>query len=150
MKPQKKNFVVFESAGTLFHETSEKPIKYWNTKTAVRMSQKVVERYGARPFAFHFQERIVSDDIDDGAGGRLKVLPKTVKASRRHFIGGKIETIAEVEERGDPKESILLSNMKCNGWDKIWTSTEGWKVCQPFQKGDVMVDTMGKILKNGV
>jgi len=31
-------------------------------------------------------------------------------------------------------------NGECNGWDRIWTSTEGWKWTQPLNADDVVVN----------
>lgn len=128
-----KHFVVFYSPGTFFNETSTKEISSWDVEKAKEMALDISERYGATPYAFSFETVTRT-----GEGWEMK---ETVKESKgRYFLGGKIETLAEVEARNDPKEKILLSNMKCNGWDKIITNTNSWKITQPFTKDDTLLE----------
>jgi hypothetical protein len=56
-----------------------------------------------------------------------------------HFVGGKIETREEIEARNDPSENILRSNMRANGIERIWVTTEGWKWTQPLSDSDIVV-----------
>lgn len=126
-----KHFVTFLSPGTLVHEQTEKPIASWNVLEALRMASEIVERYNAKPFAFYFTTRArAQDDLDS----------KVVQTSGRYYLGGKIETIQQVRERADPNEDILLRNMEMNGWDRVIVNTNSWKVTQPFEDDDVMLD----------
>jgi hypothetical protein len=127
----KKHFVIFFSPGTFFAEQSEKPIDSWDVDKAVEMARKVKERYNARPYGFQFTTRERGpDDLDS----------KETKRSGTYFLGGKVETLKEVEARNDPKEEILRSNMRCNGWDKIVVNDNSWRTVQPLQKGDKVLD----------
>lgn len=65
---------------------------------------------------------------------------KVVARSGRYYLGGTIETIEDVRQRNDPKESILLSNMESNGWERIVVNTNSWKIVQPLKDGDVLLD----------
>ncbi len=129
-----KNFVTFFSPGTFVAEQTEQPIKYWCPKTAERMASKIKERYGATPYGFRFTTRSRGDDDLDS---------KVTATSPMYYLGGKVETLEEIEARNDPKESILRSNMRGNGWERIWTSTTGWKWSQPLQDRDVVLDAAG-------
>lgn len=60
-------------------------------------------------------------------------------SSPMHYIGGKVETIDEVRARRRNDERVLLGNMECNGWNRIWTSTAGWKWTQPLAADDVVI-----------
>ncbi len=126
-----KHFVTFLSPGSFVHEESTKPIASWETDAAVKMSREVVERYGAKPFAFYFTTRSrQEDDLDSAISDR----------SNTYFLGGKIETIEEVELRNDPEERILRSNMRNNGWNRIVVNTNSFKIIQPLRDGDVVLD----------
>ena len=127
----KKDFVTFLSPGSLLHEDTTKPIESWDIEKAKEMARDIKERHGATPFAFYFTTRTRADDELDS---------KQVEKSCTYYLGGKIETLADVEARNDPKEDILRSNMRCNGWDRIITNTNSWKVTQPLNADDVVLD----------
>lgn len=124
------HFVTFYSPGTLVAEQTEKPIQSWDVDLAVAMSSDIKERYGARPYGFRFTTRGRGpDDLDS----------KVTAKSPMHYIGGKVETREEVEARNDPSETILRSNMRGNGYERIWVSTEGYRWTQPLQADDVVI-----------
>src|SRR5436190_2306214 len=125
------HFVTFLSPGTFVHEETERPIESWDVEKAKQMARSVKERYGATPFAFVFTTRSRSDDELDS---------KVTKRSGRYYLGGKIETIEDVRKRNDPAEHILLSNMECNKWHRIIVNTNSWKIVQPLQADDVVLD----------
>lgn len=126
-----RHFVTFVSPGTLFHEETTEEIESWDVPKAVEMSRKIVERHGARPFAFYFTTRKrTENDLDSWESAR----------SSRYYLGGRVETLSEVRKRNLPDEQILLSNMECNGWDKIIVNTNSYRTTQPFLEGDVLLD----------
>jgi hypothetical protein len=125
-----QHFVTFYSPGTFVAEETTKPIDSWSVDDAVAMAALITERYNAKPYGFRFTTRgREAGDLDS----------KQIAASPMHYIGGKIETIEEVFLRNDPSESILRSNMECNGYKRIWTSTQGWRWTQPLQDDDVVL-----------
>ncbi len=124
----KQNFVQFFSPGTLFAEITEKEIKEWDIGKAKRMSKSIEERYGATPYAFQFLTRAREDNELDS---------KIIKKSPMYFVNCRVETLDEVLKRNDPKERILRSNMKNNGYDRIAVTTKGWKFTQPMGERDV-------------
>jgi hypothetical protein len=128
-----KHFVTFLSPGTFVNETTSKEIKSWDVKTACKMAHKVVQRYNATPFAFYF-----STVRATGSGWNAE--KKTVKTSGRYFLGGKVETLEEVQKRNDPKEEILRWNMEHNDMKKIVVNTNSWKTTQALEKDDVVLD----------
>ena len=126
----KAHFVTFLSPGTFVCEETTKPIESWDTKEAVKMSKKITERYGAKPFAFVFSTRERGDkDLDS----------KTTKTSGRYFLGGKVLTLADVEKQM-PKETTLISNMRCNGIKKVVVNDNSWRSIQPLEPKDVVLD----------
>ena len=125
-----QHFVTFYSPGTFVAEQTSKPIAAWNVDDAVGMAALISERYGASPYGFRFTTRGRGpDDLDS----------KVIATSPMHYIGGKVETLEEVEARNAPDESILRSNMRGNGCKRIWTSTAGWKWTQPLSDEDVVI-----------
>jgi hypothetical protein len=91
----KKHFVTFYSPGTFVAETSAKDIGSWNVDDAVAMSAMIEERHGARPYGFRFTTRERGDDDFDS---------KETAQSPMYYLGGKVETLEEVEARNDPEE----------------------------------------------
>jgi len=64
---------------------------------------------------------------------------KVVKTSGTYFLGGRVLTLNEVKKEM-PGEEILISNMECNGYDRIIINTNSWKSCHPFGKNDFLLD----------
>lgn len=94
------------------------------------MATTITERLGATPFGFRFTTRARSEkDLDS----------KVVRTSKMYYINCKVETLAQIKRRKDPKDAILISNMKSNKWDKVVTTTKGWRCTLPLEKGDVVL-----------
>ena len=130
-KKIEKHFVTFNSPGTFVAEETTKPIDSWDVEAAKKMAHGIVERYNATPYGFQFSTRSRGDnDLDS----------KETTTSPLYHLGGKIETLAEVAARDDPKEEILRSNMRGNGYDKIVVNDNSWRSVRPFGKDDIMLD----------
>ncbi|WP_448489010.1 hypothetical protein [Polynucleobacter sp.] len=125
-----QHFVTFYSPGTIVAETTTKPIATWNVDDAMAMAALITERHGAKAYGFRFITRGRADDDLDS---------KIIASSPMHYIGGKVETLEEVEARNDPAESILRANMRGNGYNRIWSTMAGWKWTQPLNDDDVVV-----------
>ena len=50
------------------------------------------------------------------------------------------ETIEEIEKRNDPKEEILRSNMRNNGYDRVIVNTNSYKITLPFTDEDHLIN----------
>ena len=126
----KKHFVNFYTPGTFFSEFIIKEISFWNIVEAVEMARSIKDDYGVVPYGFRFITRGREDqDLDS----------KVIAQSGMYFLGGKVETLKEVIARDDPNERILRSNMQNNGYTRIITNTNSWKVTQPFEDGDIVL-----------
>lgn len=143
---RKEHRVTFYSPGSIVSEETTKPIGGWDARAAAGMAEEVVERHGAKPYAFRFSTVIVADPISDGHGGTMPVAPKHVKSSGLYHLGGTVETYAQVVARNAADEDILRSNMRCNEWWAIVVNTNSYKSVHPFQGGDVLVDAAGEIV----
>lgn len=95
------------------------------------MAHGIVERHGATPYGFQFSTR---------GRGPKDLDSKEITRSPFYHLGGKVETLAQVEARNDPKEEILCSNMRCNGWDKIVVNDNSWRSTRPLGATDVILD----------
>lgn len=145
----RKHRVTFYSPGTFVSESSSFDIDSWDTAKAVEMSEKITERYNAKPYGFVFSTYLTHDDVPDGEGGVLRVEPKTIKKSGIHFLGGRLETYTEVVNRNDPKEDILRSNMRGNEQWIVCINTNSFRSTMPFDEEDCIVDAQGKIVERG-
>lgn len=126
----KRHFVIFYSPGTFVAETTEKPVSAWDTDEALALMTDVSERHGATPYGFRFSTRARDpDDLDS----------KVIEQSGMFYVGGKAETLEEVEARDDPDERILRANMRGNDYKRIWRSTEGWSWTQPLNDDDIVL-----------
>lgn len=145
----RKHQVTFYSPGTFVSESSSYDIESWDTAKAVELSEKVVERYGAKPYGFVFETLITAKDVPDGEGGTLRVESKLAERSGIHFLGGRLETYDEVAARNDEKENILRSNMKYNDNWIICINTNSYRSTLPFTEKDRIVDADGRIVERG-
>lgn len=126
-----QHFAVFYSPGTFVAETTEKPVSRWDVAEAVALADSITERYGATPYGFRFITRgRAADELDS----------RQIAASPMHYLDCKVETLEEIEARDLPDESILRSNMRCNGYDRVAVTTKGWKWTQPLQPDDIVID----------
>jgi len=126
-----KHFVTFLSPGTFVAEDQTKPIESWDVAKAQEMAAGIKERYAAVPYGFYFTTRSRgADDLDSH---------ETARSHMYYLPHCKVETLAEIEKRNDPKESILLSNMRGNGYNKVVTATRGWPWTRPLNDGDVLL-----------
>jgi hypothetical protein len=55
-----------------------------------------------------------------------------------HYLGGKVETLEEIINRNDPKDRILISNLKSAQVNNVWVSTVGWKWTTALREGDIV------------
>jgi hypothetical protein len=84
-------------------------------------------------YAFTMHERV---DVLDGPE-TFKGTPKQIGPMYYH-PDSKVMTLVEIEERADPRDSILISNMRVNKWPSVIYSRWGnWP--QPYEADEVMV-----------
>lgn len=126
----RKHFVRFYSPGTFVAETTEREIDSWNIDKAKEMARSCKERHGATPYGFRF----VTYERKDNE------LNSKTETSNMYFLGGKIRHIDFIILENNPEERILISNMKNNGWDRVIENTNSYKITQPLEKDDVVLD----------
>jgi len=126
----RQSFVTFFSPGTMVAETTTTPIDKWDINKAISMAKEVKERHGALPYGFQFTIRERADKELDS---------KETVRSGMYYLGGKISTLDEIKKKNDPKDRILISNMECNGYDRIVTNNNSWKWTQPLGENDTVL-----------
>lgn len=125
-----KHFVTFLSPGTFVSESTTKSIESWDVEAARAMAKEIVERHNSRPYGFRFSTRSRGpDDLDS----------KETATSGIYFLNGRVETMAEIEARNDPKEKILRANMRNNGIGSVVVSDTPWRSCIPLGERDVVL-----------
>ena len=127
----RQEFVEFQSPGTFVSEVSRHPVETRDVDAACELARTVTERHGATPYGFRFVARERADDELDA---------HDVDHSPMYYLGGVVETLEEVEARATDDDRILISNMKSNGWSKIITNTNSWRITRPFLEDDVLLD----------
>jgi len=145
----RKHKVTFLSPGTFVNEQTTRAIDEWDTSKAAKMAASIEERYGSKPYGFYFTTDIVSNDVDDGEGGKLKVQPKEVARSSMYFLGGELLTYEDIVARNSKDEEILRRNMLGNDYPVVIVNTNSWKVTLPFEKKDVLLDDTGNVVVQG-
>ena len=125
------HFVTFYSPGTFVAEISTRPIAAWDVELAKQMARDIKERYEAKPYGFRFTTRSRGEDDLDSS---------VTAESNLYYLGGKVETLAEVKARATADDRILISNMECNGWDRIITNNNSWRWTQPLEPTDVVLE----------
>ncbi len=126
-----KHFVTFYSPGTFVAETTERPIEAWDVDAAKAMARTIRERHGATPYGFRFSSR---------SRGKADLGSKVTATSPLYYLGGMVETLAEVKARATEADRILIANMEGNGYDRIITNTNSWKWVQPLGPTDVVLE----------
>lgn len=127
-----KHFVTFYSPGTFMPEETTKEVDAWSPELALAMAADIVERHGARPYAFRFTTRSRGpDDLDS----------KVSASSGLHYFGCDVLTLAEVKATYS-NENILIGNMERNDIARVAVPREGWKGFYPVSSGDVVLPTV--------
>lgn len=126
----KKHYVTFCSPGTFVSEETSKEVESWDIGNAKDMAEGTKERHGAKPYGFYFTTRARGDD---------ELASKQTEKSNMYYLGGDVLTLEDVKSKNDPNDRILISNMECNGWDRIVVNNNSWKFTAPLNKGDVVL-----------
>lgn len=125
-----RHFVTFYSPGTFVAEQTTRQIDSWNIELAQAMAREIKERYDAVPYGFRFTTRTREDDDFDS---------KETDRSGMYYINCRVMTLVDLEERNNPNEEILRSNMRSNDWDAVVITAEGWKWTQPLHPDDTVL-----------
>lgn len=144
----KKHSVTFHSPGTFFDETTTREVAAWDHRLVpLAAAMTVAERYGAKPYGFRFSTSIVAEPVPDGEGGTLNVEPKVIAKSGMYYINGTVMRFEDIVD--DDADSILRSNMRCNGWPLMVECRNSYRSVHIFEEGDIIVNAAGDIVERG-
>ncbi len=129
------HFVTFFSPGTFVAETTTKAVTSWDIEQAKAMARAIQERHGAVPYGFQFSTRTRGDEDLDS---------HVAKKSPMYYLGGTVETLAQLKARATEKDEILVRNMEGNRWERIITNDNSWRWTQPLQPTDVVLEWESK------
>lgn len=126
-----KHFVTFLIPVAPAFEEKTFPIDAWDALAAVELAKSIDWLEGAKPFAFRFSTRELRDGEFESR--------ETVK-SQRFYLGGSVLTAEEIQQRNEPKDEILIANMKTNGWKSVVFTSGAAQIAQPLLTGDRVLD----------
>lgn len=107
----KKHFVEFQYpgiTGIIFSETIVKEIESWDVQTAVDIEKNI--KATIKSYGFRFVTREINDSELDS---------RVTKISGTYYFQGEILSLQDVVDRKNPKDSILISNMKNNDYSHV-------------------------------
>lgn len=126
-----QDYVTFYSPGTFMSEQTSKMIPAWDVQVAMEMAHEISERHGTTPYAFSFSTR---------GRGVADLDSREIRRSQLYYLGGKIETRAEVEARNDPSERVMRDTMRINNIERVIVNTNSWRFTGALRDGDVVLD----------
>jgi hypothetical protein len=147
----KKNYVEFLSPGTFCSESSSFPIEKWDVKEAISIlkEKNIKERYGAKPYGFRFSTWVEAENDVIVDGELLKLEPKKVESSGIYYLTGTVRSAQDVLNGNEERESILRSNVRCNGFNAVVENRNFYLSTFPFYPEDKVVNWDGEIIDDG-
>ena len=127
----KKHYVTFLSPGSFVSETNTVEVDEQDIDSAIELSRSIIQRYGAKPYGFYFTTRERGPKDFDS---------KEIDRSGIYYLGGNILTLKQIKKRDRPEDSILISNMECNGWERIIENNNSWRFTAPLNENDEVLD----------
>lgn len=124
--------VTFFCPGSFMDEQQTHPIASWDSRRAIAMAETVVERYGAKPYAFRFQTQNANGEETAESG--------------LHFIDGVVLTRDDVDPVKNP---VMHSNMGNEGWEVVCRTQRSYLHHGVFRPGDCTVDARGDVVERG-
>ena len=65
---------------------------------------------------------------------------KETARSPMYYLGGTVETLAQVKARATDKDRILVSNIEINRYARIITNDNSWRWTQPLNESDIVLE----------
>ncbi|PZM08070.1 hypothetical protein CPY51_30470 [Rhizobium tubonense] len=118
-----KEYAVFLFNGSFTNTERPVQVPCRDVDRATEIAQQLTLQYGAPPFAFHFESRV---DSLDSIGNR----------SGLYYLGGTIQTLAEIRAECNPSNQRMIWNLEARGIDKIVTNNCPCLACFPLRDED--------------
>lgn len=143
-----KIYAEFHSPGSFVDEVSSREIETMDPAAACEIVKEIKERHGATPYGFRFVSMLTHEPIPDGKGGEMRVEPKPLMKTGFFYLNATPMTFDDVEAHGGDV-SILLSNMRSNGWWVVVECINAYRTMRSFGPGDATVSPTGEVLVRG-
>lgn len=126
----KELYVSAYSPGTFVSESSSYKVEDKCLKTAIKKISKTIERHGAKPYGFRFE---------DGNGKSLGGM---------YYVTGRLIKFEEISDN-DEELSILKLNMRCNNFPIVIENKNSYRFTGPFNPEDCIIDWAGNVVQEG-
>lgn len=120
-----KDFVTFLFPGAFLSEDARYEISSWDVEEALIR----YNTFKQKPFAFYFT-RMERKETD--------WTPQEIAKSGKYYINGTVKSLEDVKAENNPRNSILIDNMRINKWDRIIVTPYG--NCQPLLNCDLVIE----------
>lgn len=144
-----KHFVIFIISAKFGTDIIEREIESWDPKLACNLIKTLI----TYPLAFYFETKSCVNTESNYF--------VTEKTSNMFFINGVISSLQELQDRNNPEDSILISQLKQNNVENFImvnytqltqdnnTLYKDKKYIEKFCPGDAIVDSSGIIIFQG-
>lgn len=110
----KQRFVRFLFPGLIVSESTSVAVRDdYTEQQAIKDAEAMKPD---KPYAFQF---VVKGREDHELDSRV------IQESGLYFIGGRVSTVDEIEARNDPRDSILIGNMRRNDYHRVVETGRG-------------------------
>lgn len=143
------HFVIFLTSVKFGTRLVEREIECWDPKLACGLIKTLI----TYPLGFYFEtKRCINTE---------RSCLVTEKTSHMFFINGVISSLQELQDRNNPEDSILISQLKQNNVENIITVNytqltqdnnllyKDKKYIEKFYPGDAIIDSSGIIIFQG-
>jgi hypothetical protein len=129
-------YILFLSPGTFVSETNREkvPRADHNVEHALELAKGIVQRYGAKPYAFRFETKRCEETMSNGKVCRSE---PEVTSSGLHYIDGEVLTLDDIADT--EQNAILRSNMRCNDYPAVVRTCNGYMHHAPLGRDDVVL-----------
>jgi hypothetical protein len=127
-----RHFVTFYYPGAIVSGSTTVLIDAWDVEAARAMAEsRAKEHGGVLPYGFQFTTQ---------GRGEQDLDSRQIAKSPFYWLGGVVETREQIEARNDPRDRILIGNMRTNDYKRIITNTNSWKFTGALGDDDVVLE----------
>ena len=126
-----QKYLTFWYPGAFIAEDTTIKVDEWSVDLAMGIVKEKKRRGEIIPYGFEFTTRGREEDELDA---------KRIAKSPFYWLGGEVQTLAQVKAIGGTENHILISNMESNHYEKIITNRNSWNWTMPLNETDIVLD----------